>query len=363
MPSPAAQGPAPVPDRGAEVLSFRVRDATDAMVGLQRARESAVLRGLPEADRATVLTVISELASNIHKHAGRGAVRVERSELPAGTEVRVEAIDEGPGIPDVALAMRDHYSTAGTLGLGLPGVRRMAQDFSISSVPGGGTAVRATLRFRADPGSRALPGLGWPPQPLPVQLAGWDVGQCNRAIHGERESGDMVLACRHGGSSLFVIADGTGHGAPAHVAAMAVRSVAEGGAWTDLPDFLRQAHARLAGTRGAAVGALLVDAASRRFTYAGVGNTTASREVGEPWRGVSREGVLGERLPSPFVQGGTLASGDLFVLCTDGVSSLDRSSMPARAARRDATGLATDIVSEFGRPHDDASCLVARWRP
>ena len=55
--------------------------------------------------------------------------------------------------------------------------------------------------------------------------------------------------------------------------------------------------------------------------------------------------------------------GDLFVLCTDGISSLDRASMPARAARRDASGLAMDLVSEFGRPHDDASCLVARWCP
>lgn len=354
-----------VPERHADAFSFRVRDATDAMVGLQRARESAVLQGLPEADRATVLTVISELASNIHKHAGRGAVRVERAAGSAGVEVRIEATDDGPGIADVALAMRDHYSTAGTLGLGLPGVRRMAQDFSITSMPGGGTAVRATVRCSAGAGAgaRATPGTAWALPGRAARPEGWDIGQCNRPLHGERESGDAVIACRRGDALLLAVVDGTGHGAPAHAAAKAVRAVAEDGAWFGLPDFLAQAHARLAGTRGAAVGALLVDGASRRFTYAGVGNTTASREVGEPWRGVSRDGVLGERLPTAFVQEGVLSSGDLFVLCTDGVSSLDRSSMPARAARRDASGLALDIVSEFGRPHDDASCLVARWRP
>ncbi len=350
-----------MPDRGAEVLSFRVRDATDAMVGLQRARESSVLRGLPEADRATVLTVISELASNIHKHAGRGAVRVERASGAAGAEIRVEAADDGPGIPDISQAMRDHFSTAGTLGLGLPGVRRLSQDFAITSSPGGGTVVRATVRCPAT--VRAAPG---PPVALPgrgARTEGWDIGRCNRPLHGERESGDAVIACRRGDALLLAVADGTGHGAPAHAAAIAVRSVAEDGAWFGLPDFLQQVHARLVGTRGAAVGALLADGASRRFTYAGVGNTSASREVGEPWRGVSRDGVLGERLPSPFVQEGTLAAGDLFVLCTDGISSLDRASMPARAARRDASGLAMDLVSEFGRPHDDASCLVARWCP
>jgi anti-sigma regulatory factor (Ser/Thr protein kinase) len=350
-------------ERHADAFSFRVRDATDAMVGLQRARESAVLQGLPEADRATVLTVISELASNIHKHAGRGAVRVERAAGSAGIEVRIEATDDGPGIADVALAMRDHFSTAGTLGLGLPGVRRMAQDFSITSMPGGGTAVRATVRCSAGAGPRPAPATAGILPGLPARSRGWDIGQSNRPCPGERESGDAVLACPRGDALLLAVVDGTGHGAAARAAAMAVQAVADGGAWSGLPEFLQQAHARLAGTRGAAVGALLVDGASRRFSYAGVGNTTASREVGEPWRGVSRDGVLGERLPTAFVQEGVLSPGDLFVLCTDGVSSLDRASMPGRAARRDASGLAQDIVSEYGRPHDDASCLVARWGP
>ena len=341
-----------------EVLTFWVRDSSDALVGLQRLRESALLDGLLEGDRATVLTIVSELASNIHKHAGRGSVRIEGGAGASGGAVRIVAHDEGRGIPDIDLAMQDNFSTAGTLGLGLPGVRRLAQEFSIESEPGKWTRVSATVRCA---GARL--GASSAGSDASLRIKGWEVGRCVRPLAGQHDSGDLVIARSVGDAALLVIVDGTGHGATAHRAAAAAAAIVEGGAWMGVHDLLRHVHARLVGTVGAAVGALLLDRSGRRFSYAGVGNTTASREVGEPWRGISREGMLGERMPSVVVQEGAVAEGDVFVMCSDGVGSLARSVMPARAARRDAAGLARDIVSELGRAHDDASCIVARWAP
>ncbi len=87
------------------------------------------------------MTTVSELARNILKYAGRGTIRLScYGEL--GTEgIEIQAEDRGPGIADVEAAMRDHYSTSGTLGLGLPGVRRMMDSFTIDSAPGRGTRV------------------------------------------------------------------------------------------------------------------------------------------------------------------------------------------------------------------------------
>jgi anti-sigma regulatory factor (Ser/Thr protein kinase) len=343
-------------EAAAEGLTIRVRDATDALVGLQKLRESALLAGLGEVERSTVLTVFSELASNIHKHAGRGSVRVDRVADAHGTGIRIEATDDGQGIPDVRRAMEDSFSTAGTLGLGLPGVRRMASDFAIESEPGHGTRVRATVRCA--PGRPAVPRGA---HDGPARVKGWEVGRCVRPLAGQRDCGDVAVVRARAEAALLVLIDGTGHGPNAQRAASAAAAVAEGDAWTGLEDLLRQVHARLVGTAGASVGALLLDRPAGRFAYAAVGNTTAAREVGDPWRGISRDGMLGERLPSIFVQHGDAAPGDVFVMASDGVGSAARSAMAPRAARLDPASLAREIVAERGRPYDDASCVVARW--
>ncbi len=326
------------------------------MVGVQRVRESSLLAGLDEDDRATVLTVVAELASNIHKHAGRGSVRVESTGAGRSAEILIEAVDEGKGIPDIALAMQDNFSTTGTLGLGLPGVRRMSDEFSITSEPGAGTCVRATVRVRSRHGApdtmRTYHG-------APVN--GWDVGQCVRPFPGLRASGDLVLSRPHGQSTLLVVVDGTGHGNEASRAAAAAATEVDAAGWIGVDGLLRRIHARLAGTVGAAVGALLLDRPSRRFAYAGVGNTTASREVGESWRGISREGMLGARLPTIPLQTGTVAEGDVFVMCSDGIGSPGHAAVRRLSSRHDPNGLAREIVAQYGRNHDDASCIVARW--
>lgn len=92
-----------------------------------------------------VATAASELARNIVNHATAGRVRVEVVEVSGVAGVQIEAVDSGPGISDLDRSLRDHHSTGGTLGLGLPGVRRLMDAFDIESVPGEGTRVFATL--------------------------------------------------------------------------------------------------------------------------------------------------------------------------------------------------------------------------
>lgn len=100
--------------------------------------------GMGDVARSQITTAISELARNILKYAGQGAVTVERVEDGTRVGLRVVAIDQGPGIPDLSLAMQDHYSTGGTLGLGLPGVRRLVDEFDVESSPDRGTTITVT---------------------------------------------------------------------------------------------------------------------------------------------------------------------------------------------------------------------------
>ena len=89
-----------------------------------------------------VATSVSELARNIFQYGNGGVIFFGESKPEAPQKgIYIEACDQGPGIEDIALAMQDHYSTGGTLGLGLPGVKRMMDEFSIATQVGEGTCV------------------------------------------------------------------------------------------------------------------------------------------------------------------------------------------------------------------------------
>jgi serine/threonine-protein kinase RsbT len=135
-----------------------IRREVDVYLAMSRARELAQAAGFKPADRTRIEIVILELTRNLLVHAGGGTISVTRVDDPThGLGIAVEAHDEGPGIPDIELALRDGYSTAHTLGAGLPGVRRLMDEFSIESIVGKGTHVRA-VKWMATPQRRAIYG-------------------------------------------------------------------------------------------------------------------------------------------------------------------------------------------------------------
>jgi serine/threonine-protein kinase RsbT len=120
-----------------------VRTDADVVAARGAARELAAKLGFPATDLTLIATAVSEVVRNIVKFAGSGEVLLELVEEPR-PGIRVTARDAGPGIPDVARAMRDGYSTYKGLGLGLPGARRLMDEFAVVSEPGRGTTVTMT---------------------------------------------------------------------------------------------------------------------------------------------------------------------------------------------------------------------------
>jgi serine/threonine-protein kinase RsbT len=113
----------------------------DIVTARMRGRALATQLGFSPTVATLVATAISELARNILLYAGRGEIALIPIEQGGRRGLAAVARDEGPGIPDMSLAMQDGYSTSGRLGLGLPGVRRLVDDFEISSSVGQGTTV------------------------------------------------------------------------------------------------------------------------------------------------------------------------------------------------------------------------------
>jgi serine/threonine-protein kinase RsbT len=127
------------------VLAGEIRVAINSdqdIVGArQRGRTLAAELGFSPADATLIATAISELARNIVSYARKGEIKLQKMENSAHRGIVVIAADDGPGISDIRQALRDGFSTSGSLGLGLPGVRRLMDEFEIASQPGRGTTV------------------------------------------------------------------------------------------------------------------------------------------------------------------------------------------------------------------------------
>ena len=124
-------------------LHRTIRSEKDASSTVLEATLYCKEAGFDETSSMMVATAVSELVRNILKYAGSGEFRIFRAKKMGARGIEIEVVDSGPGIADCAAAMQDHHSTGGTLGLGLPAVKRIMDEFSLESSPGKGTRVTA----------------------------------------------------------------------------------------------------------------------------------------------------------------------------------------------------------------------------
>jgi serine/threonine-protein kinase RsbT len=107
----------------------------------QETRRCAIEAGFGLVDQTKIVTAASELARNTLDHGGGGQAIIDIVQNGARRGVRIVFEDNGPGIPDIALALKDGYTTGKGMGLGLGGARRLCSEFAIESLPGKGTSV------------------------------------------------------------------------------------------------------------------------------------------------------------------------------------------------------------------------------
>ncbi len=118
-----------------------IRHERDIVAARQSGRQLAGTLGFSTTDQTLIATAISEVARNIIEYAGTGEIELAEAEDRGRRGIVIVARDRGPGITDVNLALRDGYSTGGSLGVGLPGARRLVDQFDLWSEPGVGTTV------------------------------------------------------------------------------------------------------------------------------------------------------------------------------------------------------------------------------
>ncbi|MEU6406645.1 SpoIIE family protein phosphatase [Streptomyces sp. NPDC046985] len=295
--------------------STRVRDARVA------AEAAAELVGLDEARTAAAALVATELATNLLKHAEGGQVLVDvvpasvlRADAREEALVQITALDHGPGMPDVAAALSDGYSTARSLGAGLGACRRLADDFALSSVPGRGTVALARIGAAAETdGTAAVT------RPEPAVRA----GGVNVPFAGAEDSGDAWAWVRNGDLLTLMLADGLGHGGRAAEASSAAVAALRRFAHLRPAELLGRLDAALRDTRGAAVAVAQLDLGAGRLAFCGIGNIGARLREGDSWRPLlSRPGIVGAHRPATLPETEADWGRDrMLVLHSDGLPS------------------------------------------
>ena len=125
----------------ADEIHVPIEREQDIVTARQKGRELAAVCGFSTPDQTLIATAISEVARNIISYAQRGEIELCAVDGEGRRGIMIVARDQGPGIDNTQLAMRDGYSTTRSLGLGLPGAKRLTDEFVLDSAPGKGTTV------------------------------------------------------------------------------------------------------------------------------------------------------------------------------------------------------------------------------
>ncbi|MEA5365347.1 ATP-binding SpoIIE family protein phosphatase [Amycolatopsis sp., V23-08] len=328
---------------------IRVEDDTAHGRARRTAATLAAQLGFDEVRVAEVGLAVTELATNLVKHATEGVLVVRSVRAVTQAAVEVVAFDRGPGMTDAVASGRDGESTTGTLGVGMGTVRRLADTTSVLSEPGRGTVV--TARFH--PGRAPL-----------TEIPDADTAGITRPIGGEDVCGDTYAVHGGPGRLRLMMCDGSGHGPLAAAASRAAADIFCARA-TDRPEaVVKQIHEGLRRTRGGAVAVADVDVAAGSVRFAGLGNIAGSVVAGGRKQGmISAPGVAGHQARTIRAFDYELPPGATVVLHSDGLT--ERWSVDGRDRLFAATPLAiaAALLRDAGVRNDDAGVLVGKPRP
>ena len=301
---------------------------------------------------------VTEAASNLYKHAVQGSLLLCVNRDGPQPGIDLVTIDAGPGLRDVSAAVRDGHSTAGTLGIGLGAIQRLADFSDLYSLAGRSTSLVA--RFGAVPGGATPPdppGIGGPARPPKPPWPPW--AGLLRPITGETECGDAYGAVQADGAVTAVLCDGLGHGPlAAAAAAEGVAAVLEVPAGEPAA-VLERVHRRMGRTRGGAVGIVRIDGPLARF--AGLGNVAASIVSGGQRKSMlCIPGIAGHQARSIRQFEYEAPPGSAVVLHSDGISNRWEAAALPRIEARDPLLIAAVVLAAAGVHRDDAGILVLK---
>jgi anti-sigma regulatory factor (Ser/Thr protein kinase) len=326
-------------------LSFPIDDPSQVSDVRRRAYTLAETLNFDQAECGRLALTITEAATNIIKHGGRGLMLLRPLSRGGADGLEVIAVDDGPGVKNVDLCMQDGYSTAGSPGTGLGSISRTALAMDIYSLPGKGFA----MRFEHWSGARN------------GAAESFSSGTVTLPKDGEQVCGDSCAVKLQGSGCVVMVADGLGHGPDAARAAEAATAVVSRHPHSPPASIVETVHCALASTRGAAAAIAKLDARTGKGVYCGVGNIAAmALGKGRPQHLLSHHGTLGHITRRIQEYDFDFPKDALLIMFSDGLAAhwaLDH--YPGLAAKHPSV-IAAVLCRDHKRGRDDVTVTVVR---
>jgi anti-sigma regulatory factor (Ser/Thr protein kinase) len=296
---------------------------------------------------AEIDIIISELTSNLIKHAGSGELLYRIQTEDDEARLDIITIDQGPGISDVQRVMRDGISTSNTLGQGLGAIQRLSSAFEIYSVPKWGTltytVVKAAKTREKKRSDLEVMAICVPKPPEDV---------CGDAYYVKR-SKDYI--------KIF-LGDGLGHGERAHEAVLKAIEVVETTEENDPVEIIRQMHSHVRKTRGLVASVAVLNLRVREWRICGVGNIVTRLYGGILFKHyMAYNGIVGLNIPGTMNETVIPAEkNQQLIMCTDGLRTRwDVAKYPS-ILKHDGMLLAAALYKDFNRRTDDSSVFIGK---
>jgi anti-sigma regulatory factor (Ser/Thr protein kinase) len=334
------------------IVSITPNDPSQTGNARRQALSLAVAMDFDDLRQGQLGIIVTEAARNISAHAGQGEIVLSGWTFDGTTGIDMLALDKGPGIENISAALQDGYSTAGTPGNGLGAISRLAGTFQAYSSPGNGTGGNGTAIF-----ARVLRTV----HDTENESHPYEMSAISIPITGETVCGDAWSAERSPGRSLYIVADGLGHGPSAAEAALEAVRIFHLVSQFEPDRILSEIHSALAKTRGAAVAIAEILHQQQVLRYAGAGNIVGVICSGGKTRSlVSMNGTVGHTIGKIQQFSYPWQPESALIMHSDGLATRwNVEQYPGLASRHPAL-LAGVLFRDFCRKRDDATILVSR---
>lgn len=333
-----------------KIKSFRVFHLSDISKARRFAKELIQPIGFGVVQSEEVGLVVSELASNLVRHAKGGKLILKLIQNNSRIGIEIESFDMGPGIMNIEEAISDGYSTTGSLGYGLGTVLRLTDEFDVRSNHQEWKGTRILCqKWKKEEFSNVLS--------CPLEF-----GIATRPHYKMSVNGDGFVIKRWEKSGLAAVIDGLGHGAHAHRASQTARQYIETHYEQPLFDIFRGVGCVCRSTRGVVMAIAQFDCCHNRLSYASLGNVEGYLiSLPKPMHLMARRGIIGVSPRIPAISESQWKPGDMLIIYTDGLSAHWHWSEFSKLDKKSAATIAKHLMDKLGKQEDDATIVVVRY--
>lgn len=321
----------------------------DVSAAVRAARSLALQIGFNSQKSEEIVLVVSELGTNLVKHAGGGVLAITPLDDDTRVGIQIDSKDNGPGIANVEVAIGDGYSTSGSLGYGLGAVNRLADEFHIDSQIGSrhGTTITCRLWMR--------------PNVAAQKSCTLDIGVATRPYPGMTMNGDAFVIIRWEHYALVSVIDGLGHGQYAQRASQKAREYIERHYDQPIVNIFNGVSRTCRATRGVVMALARFDCKQNQFSFASIGNVEARIfNSASTFHYIIRRGILGNNAPNPVVSEHKWEPGAIMVLFSDGLHTSWKWQDYSYMENSPASEISRVLLDSLAKFNDDATIIAIK---